>query len=158
MGTLLTHPFFKKQEEVPEDFLEYLTEIKHEREVRRYLLKKGIDDKKQAQLMKSNIMTIPRLGFENQLKIVASTSELIKGAFDPMGLMTQRVPFCYIVLPYALRRDNDGKLSSANTQGIKIAKYSGARSLELCKTCHFVTGVSQSLQISAKEKVQHLHQ
>jgi len=158
MSTLLTHPFFKRAEDVPEDFIEYLTEMKREREVGQYLLIKEIDDKKQVKLMKSSTMTLPRLGVQSQLKLVTSTSELMKGAFDPIGSMPQLVPLCYILLPYALKLDNDGKFTPTRVHDIELAECFGTRLLALCKMCNFVASISQSLQVGAKEKRQLLHQ
>jgi len=180
MGILLSHPYFEKREDVPDDFIEYLAEMQRDREAERQVQQnKKVNEKNQVQVLESvnnekqvqvlesvndkeqsqsSIIELSQLGLENQLKIVASTSELLKEAFDPNASMVQHVPLCYILLPYALKRGNDGKFTPARAQDIELAECFGGRLLALCKTCHFVSCISRSLELGASKKGQLLHE
>lgn len=184
MGILLSHPYFEKREDVPDDFIEYLAEMERDRDAQRQVklsrkmnnqMHVQVNNEKQVQKLESvayekkvqvqesvqrqsSTIELSRLGLEKQSKIVASTSELLKEAFDPNASMVQHVPLCYILLPYALKRGNDGKFTPARAQDIELAECFGGRLLALCKACHFVSCISRSLELGASKKGQLLNE
>lgn len=157
MGTILSHPFFKKRADVSGELIKYMTERNSEREAWNYVRSKKMKNKKDAQLLKSSMVTLPRLSLPNQLKLVASPSELLKGAFDSTGAMSQLVPFCYILLPYELKIGSDGKRSPVHADDVEILECIGSLLLGLCKACQFVNCVKLAMELPDDEKEIILH-
>jgi len=138
MGTILSHPYFSMSDGMPQEVIEYLEDMRDEREAESRLRKQKADDDREAQDMKASTTIVARLSVKSQLRMVNSTSALINKAFGSRDL-SNKVPYSYLFLPYKLIPGNNGRLIPTCKQDFQLGEELGKHILDLVKTLGFVS-------------------
>ena len=161
MATILSHPFFTKPDDLPASLRMYLQEMKDKRKEESELRKKQVEEQKarekEDEWVKNRTLTVNRLTIDSQMKMLYSTSELIKEAFNCRE-SAPVVPYCHIILPYKLVRNKSGKLTPATKKDVEFAERIGKQVLYLSKVCCFVSTMEKLLTSNKKQSIQRVEE
>jgi len=148
MSAILSHPFFKNFDELPLGIKRYLKNMEEKREFARISREKEANKKKERVLELSWIenctVTVTRTRLDTQMKMACSTSELILDVYE-IDSPSPIIPYCHLILPYKLARNNLNKLSPITKQDIEIAVKIGKAFLRLSKASLFLVYLEKML-------------
>lgn len=148
MKTILAHPFFSPTG-LDATVEHLLVEARDERDLIQRVRRKQQESER---VIKTDLQLthLGRLGLKTQLRLTNSASEAFKECFDPAGIFTSNAPFTYMLLPYQLTENQEGRLAPKNKMELDLALRLGRQLLELSKAVGFAACYRETLTTSKK--------
>lgn len=146
MKTILSHPFFS--DEIHEEIVMMLEKAKEERNTILKLKRKETESKNEFDNIEP--LHVGRLTMKNQLRMTNSAHQAIKECFDKSGIFTNTAPYTYMLLPYELAPNAEGRLFPKSNMEMDIALRLGRQLLDLCKVVGFAACYSETLSTKSK--------
>lgn len=149
MKTILAHPFFSPTG-LDATVEHLLVEARDERDLIQRVRRKQQESER---VIKTDIQPthLGRLGLRTQLRLTNSATEAFKECFDPAGIFTSSAPFTYMLLPYQLTENQEGRLVPKNKMELDLALRLGRQLLELSKAVGFAACYRETLITRSKK-------